>query len=168
MNPLIGVADQADGTHKSKGSAAKFKSFTVSPCCLKRNHNNPAPERLGIKAHDYKVKRDVCCGWRPQPVNATDCCRLTVLKAMAGLGENSELPSSMCLLREFWTTYRTSEHQNRIYAPQFEQILISVKRTFVLSHSLGRKQTFLQLIKRQPRPASASYVLKLSTPERRP
>jgi hypothetical protein len=26
-------------------------------------------------------------------------------------------PSSMCLLREFWTTYRTSELQNRIYAP---------------------------------------------------
>jgi len=47
----------------------------------------------------------------------------------------------MCLLREFWTSYRTSEHQNRIYAPQFEQILISVKRTFVFSHSLGRKPT---------------------------
>jgi hypothetical protein len=46
----------------------------------------------------------------------------------------------MCLLHEFWTTYRTSEHQNRIYAHQFEQILISLKRKFAFSHSLGRKQ----------------------------
>jgi hypothetical protein len=46
----------------------------------------------------------------------------------------------MCLLREFWTIYRTSELQNRIYTPQFEQILISLKRAFAFSHSLGRKQ----------------------------
>jgi hypothetical protein len=50
----------------------------------------------------------------------------------------------MCLLREFWTTYRTSELQNRIYAPQFEQILTSLKRKFAFSHSLGRERTPLQ------------------------
>jgi hypothetical protein len=60
------------------------------------------------------------------------------------LCENSELPSSMCLLREFWTTYRTSELQNRIYAPQFEQILTSLKRKFAFSHSLGRWRTFVR------------------------
>jgi hypothetical protein len=49
----------------------------------------------------------------------------------------------MCLLREFWTTYRTSDLQNRINAPQFEQILTSLKRKFVFSHSLGRKRTLL-------------------------
>ena len=47
----------------------------------------------------------------------------------------------MCLLREFWTTYRTSEFQNRIYTPQFEQILTSLKRKFAFSHSIGRKPT---------------------------
>jgi len=57
------------------------------------------------------------------------------------LCENAELPSSMCLLREFWTTYRMSELQNCIYAPRFEQILISLRRTIVFSHSLGRKLT---------------------------
>jgi len=47
----------------------------------------------------------------------------------------------MHLLREFWTTYRTSKFQNEIYALCFEQILISVKRTFVFSHSVGQKRT---------------------------